>query len=35
MSVIQKYFEDKINKIDFKAVESLPEDSFIIVKVGD
>jgi hypothetical protein len=35
MSVIEKYFEEKIDKISFKAVESLSEDSFIIVKVGD
>ena len=30
-----KYFDECINKIDFKAVESLSEDSFIIVRVSE
>lgn len=35
MNDVVKYFEEKKRKIDFKAVEELSEDSFIIVRVSE
>ncbi len=35
LSVIERFFEERILKYNFKEVTHLPMDSFVIVKVGE